>query len=133
MIAKFSSTTDTFPVVQGEYVSMELARRAGLNAAPVELGRAAGRYALLVERFDREPDGARRHVVTSLTILGLTALPEGRYATYADLVHRIRAQFVSADDALLELFRRVFFNVLVATPTTTGGTMPRSFGPLDCN
>ena len=27
LIAKFSSTSDTFPMVQGEFVAMELARR----------------------------------------------------------------------------------------------------------
>ena len=39
LIAKFSSSTDTFPVVQGEYVAMELAARAGIRAAPVGLTR----------------------------------------------------------------------------------------------
>ena len=40
LIAKFSSTTDTYPVVKGEFVAMELARRAGIEAAPVELASA---------------------------------------------------------------------------------------------
>ena len=39
LIAKFSSTTDTYPVVKGEFVAMELARRAGLDVARVELAR----------------------------------------------------------------------------------------------
>jgi serine/threonine-protein kinase HipA len=82
LIAKFSSTTDTYPAVQGEYVAMAVARRAGLDVAPVELTRAAGRRALLVERFDRDDHGHRRRVVSALTVLGLTSFPEGRYATY---------------------------------------------------
>ena len=112
LIAKFSSTTDTYPVVQGEYVAMELARRAGVNAAPVDLTRAAGRYALLVERFDRDPDGHRHQVVSALTVLRLTTFPEGRYATYVDLAHRIRAEFSHPDDMLRELFARISFNIL---------------------
>ena len=40
LIAKFSSTTDTFPVEQGEYVAMELAHRVGLKVARVELAQA---------------------------------------------------------------------------------------------
>lgn len=77
MIAKFSSVNDTFPVVQGEFVAMELARLCGLNVAPVELYHAAGRYVLGVERFDRGPDGSRHRVVSALTILGLTPFPGG--------------------------------------------------------
>ncbi len=57
LIAKFSSTTDTFPVVKGEFVAMELARRSGIEAAPVRLATAHGRDALLVERFDRPGEG----------------------------------------------------------------------------
>ncbi len=53
MIAKFSSSTDPYPVVKAEYVAMELARRAGLDAAPVELAQALGKDVLLVERFER--------------------------------------------------------------------------------
>lgn len=111
LIAKFSSTTDTYPVLQGEYVAMALAARCGLDVAPVRLVEAAGRRVLLVERFDRV-DGARRRVVSALTVLGLTAFPGGRYASYADLAHRIRADFVRSDDTLHELFSRIAFNVL---------------------
>jgi serine/threonine-protein kinase HipA len=37
LIAKFSSSTDTYSIVKGEYVAMDLARRVGLDVAPVEL------------------------------------------------------------------------------------------------
>ncbi|MGN6202588.1 MAG: type II toxin-antitoxin system HipA family toxin, partial [Solirubrobacterales bacterium] len=84
LIAKFSSTTDTFPVVKGEFVAMELARRAGLDAATVRLTSAHGRDALLVERFDRPGGGRRRAMVSALTMLGLDEMG-ARYASYADL------------------------------------------------
>ena len=47
LIAKFSSMTDTYPVVQGEFVAMTLARRCGLNVAPVSLVEAHKRHALV--------------------------------------------------------------------------------------
>lgn len=112
LIAKFSSTNDMYPVVQGEFVAMELARRVGLEVASVELTVAAGRKALLVERFDRTATGSRRRVVSALTILGLTPFPEGRYATYADLTHEIRAQFANPAATLRELFGRIAFNMM---------------------
>jgi len=112
LIAKFASSTDTYPVVQGEFLAMELARRVGLDVAPVELTSAAGRRALLVERFDRTAVGHRRRMVSALTIIGLTAFPEGRYATYRDLTHHIRRDFANPTDTLRELFGRIAFNIL---------------------
>ena len=112
LIAKFSSTTDTYPVVQAEFAAMELARRVGLDVAPVELTTAAGRHALLVERFDRTPARHRRRLVSALTILDLTSFPEGRYATYTDLTHRIRGRFANPTATLRELFGRIAFNMM---------------------
>lgn len=112
LIAKFSSATDTYPVVQGEFVAMELARRAGIDAATVELTRAVSRHALLVHRFDRDTTGCRRRVVSALTLLGLNTFPSGRYATYPQLSDQIRARFTEADSTLRELFARISFNIL---------------------
>jgi serine/threonine-protein kinase HipA len=112
LIAKFSSSTDRYSVVKGEFVAMELARRAGLEVARVELTEALGRDALLIERFDREPDGARRGLVSALTMLGLDEMG-ARYASYADLADLIRARFTEPVATLHELFARITFNILV--------------------
>lgn len=112
MIAKFSSVNDTFPIVQGEFAAMDLARRCGVNVAPVELRRAGGRHVLVVERFDRGPGGTRKRIATALTVLGLTTFPGGRYATYVALADAIRASFNEPDANLRELFSRISFNIL---------------------
>jgi serine/threonine-protein kinase HipA len=69
LIAKFSSSTDTYNVVKAEFVAMRLAARVGLTAAPVRLEQVAGKDVLLVERFDRLAHGRRlaapRHGVRS--------------------------------------------------------------------
>lgn len=111
LIAKFSSTTDTFAVVKGEFVAMELARRAGLEVAPVALAEALGRDVLLVERFDRPEEGGRRALVSALTILGLDEW-SGRYASYEALADEVRARFTDPRATLRELFSRLLFNVL---------------------
>lgn len=111
LIVKFSSTTDTYPVVKGEFLAMELARRAGLDVAPVTLTAAHGRDALLVERFDRPGGGSRRAMVSALTILGLDEAG-ARYGSYADLADQIRARFTEAKPTLRELFSRIVFNIL---------------------
>ncbi len=113
LIAKFSSTTDRFPVVKGEFVAMELARRAGLDVARVELIETMGRDVLLVERFDRDvTTGTRRAVVSALTMLSLDEMM-ARYASYADLAEIVRYRFVNAPATLRELFARITFNILV--------------------
>lgn len=111
LIAKFSSTTDTSPVVKGEFVAMELARRAGIDAAPVRLAKAHGRDALLVERFDRPGGGRRRAMVSALTMLELDEAG-ARYGSYADLADQIRARFTKPKATLRELFSRIVFNIL---------------------
>jgi serine/threonine-protein kinase HipA len=116
LIAKFSSTTDNYPVVKGEFVAMELARRAGLDTAGVSYLQVLGRDVLLVERFDREPGDSgflRRSTVSALTILELDAEREGRYATYYDLAEDIRKRFTEPETNLRELFARITFNILV--------------------
>lgn len=111
LIAKFSSTTDTYPVVKGEFLAMELARRAGLDVAPVRLTTAHGRDALLVERFDRPGRGRRRALVSALTMLELDEA-SARYGSYADLADLVRARFTEPKATLRELFSRIVFNVL---------------------
>lgn len=113
LIAKFSSSTDTFPVEEGEYVAMELARRSGLQVAPVELTSALGKRVLLVERFDRVPETEeQRGFVSALTMLGLNELA-ARHASYANLVQVIRSKFIDPGANLRELFSRITFNILV--------------------
>lgn len=113
LIAKFSSTGDAYPVVKGEYVAMELARRVGLDVAPVKLEQVLGKDVLLVERFDRPPGtGERRAVVSALTILQLDELL-ARYATYVALAQSIRERFSDPRRTLRELFGRIVFNILV--------------------
>jgi serine/threonine-protein kinase HipA len=114
-VAKFSSTTDTYSVVKGEYIAMRLAALAGLTVAPVQLLHAAGKDVLLVERFDRErvEEGWRRRaMVSALTILELDEM-QARYASYQDLAEAIRFRFADPNATLHELFARLTLNILV--------------------
>ena len=111
VIAKFSSMTDAYPVVKGELVAMELARRAGLNVATVELTHALGKDVLLIDRFDRPGTRGRRAMVSALTILELDEAG-ARYASYADLAQIVRSRFTDPLPTLRELFSRITFNIL---------------------
>ena len=114
MIAKFSSSTDTYNVVKAEYVAMRLAIRAGLNVAPVSLEHVSGKDVLLVERFDRaktKDNWTRRAMVSALTLFGLDEMM-ARYASFEDLAEIIRHRFTLPRATLHELYGRLVFNVL---------------------
>jgi serine/threonine-protein kinase HipA len=114
MVAKFSSTTDSRPVVKAEAVGMLMAGRIGIDVPRVEVVRANGKDVLLVDRFDRLPGGGRLMVISSLTVLGLRE-EESRYATYADLALAIRHP--GWDDAaaqLRQLFTRLVLNIAIS-------------------
>ena len=113
-VAKFSSSTDLYSIVKAEYVAMRLASLAGLDVALVKLVKFANKDVLLIERFDRVPNGdeyARKAMVSALTILGLNDMM-ARYASYETLAEIIRHRFTNPKAALMELFSRLVFNIL---------------------
>ncbi len=113
-VAKFSSSSDTYSVVKGEFVAMRLASLCGIRTAPVSLVHASGKDVLLVERFDRvkADDGwQRKLMVSALTMLGLDEMM-ARYASYQDLAEIIRYRFTDPSASLRELFARIVFNIL---------------------
>lgn len=114
LIAKFSSATDTYNMVKGEYLAMRLAAKSGLNVAPVRLECVAGKDVLLVERFDRvrtDQGWTRKAMVSALTLFGLDEMM-ARYASYQDLAEIIRHRFTSPKATLHEMFGRLVFNIL---------------------
>lgn len=113
-IAKFSSTSDLYSVVKAEFIAMRLAEKMGLNVAPVDLVRAAGKDVLLIERFDRIAAGEgwqRKMMVSALTLFGLDEML-ARYAGYQELAEIVRHRFTRPAATLRELFARLIFNIL---------------------
>ena len=113
-VAKFSSHSDVYNVIKAEFIAMRLAALSGLNVAPVQLVRAAGKDVLLIKRFDRilsDEGWTRKLMVSALTLLGLDEMM-ARYAGYEDLAEIIRHRFSDPRQTLRELFKRLVFNIL---------------------
>ena len=114
-IAKFSSTTDQYPVVRSEMAAMWLAGQCQIHVPTIRLLESLGKDVLLVERFDRvhEENGIKRRFMIS----GLTALQlhetESRLASYLDMTGFIRRHAKDADRDNIQLFRRMMFNILI--------------------
>jgi serine/threonine-protein kinase HipA len=114
-VAKFSSSSDIYSLVKGEYIAMRLADLAGLNVPSVRLVQASGKDVLLVERFDRVNVAGtwrRKAMVSALTMLELDEM-QARYASYQDLAEIVRIRFTRVSETLRELFARISFNILV--------------------
>lgn len=114
-LAKFSSTTDRFPVVRLEALALELARACGLEVPGFELIEVLGKDSLLVDRFDIVTDSStleRRHFFSTLTALGLDEM-EARYASYLDLADYLRRFAAAPVEQCRQLFSRMVFNILI--------------------
>ncbi|PCH55066.1 MAG: phosphatidylinositol kinase, partial [Legionellales bacterium] len=86
-----------------------------INVAPVQIQSVLGKDVLLIERFDRtykENNYNKKLLLSGLSILKLHEM-EARYASYIDLADIIRIQFYNSSDTLLELYKRLIFNILI--------------------
>lgn len=114
-IAKFSSTTDHYPVVRSELAAMWLAGQCNVQVPAVRMVESMGKDVLLVERFDRirtEAGTKRRFMISSLTALQLHET-ESLLASYLDLAGFIRRYAKDAGKDNSQLFRRMLFNILI--------------------
>jgi serine/threonine-protein kinase HipA len=114
-IAKFSSSSDHYPIVRSELAAMWLAGQCRIQVPAVRLVESLGKDILLVERFDRiyeEKDITRRMMVSALTALQLHET-ESRLASYLDLTGFIRRYAKDAVRDNAQLFRRMLFNILI--------------------
>lgn len=114
-IAKFSSTTDQYPVVRSELAAMWLAGQCGIQIPTVKMVESMGKDVFLVERFDRirtETSTQRRFMISGLTALQLHET-ESRLASYLDLAGFILRFAKDAVQDNFQLFRRMLFNILI--------------------
>ena len=110
-LAKFSSVRDQFDVVSLEAATMELARQAGVSAAPTKLVPCGVKKALLVERFDINTlTTGRNHLLSMQTLLKADGY---YYAGYRDLADIIRRVCSNPAGDLLKLFKQLVFNVML--------------------
>jgi serine/threonine-protein kinase HipA len=114
-IAKFPARDDTFPVCRIELATMRLAAECGLDVPPLNFREAFGRDIYLIQRFDRRRSGNaldRTPFASGLTLLGAHERDVGRHS-YADLAAALRQYGADPMKDLLELYRRMVFNILV--------------------
>jgi len=116
-LGKFSSVTDTRAYTKGEVLALQLARRAGIDAASARLVDSDGVSVALVRRFDRVRDpvtGAERRLlfVSAATLMTIASGDSGEYA-YTEIADVIRQRSADSAADLEELWRRIAFSILI--------------------
>lgn len=109
-IAKFPQADDSFPVMQWEAVALDLADRAGITTPEWRLEQVAGRYVLLLRRFDRQGQ-VRIPFLSAMSLLGCGDNEEHSYLELADALRQYGAR---AQEDCAQLWRRMVFNILVS-------------------
>ena len=111
-IGKFPSVADERPVTKGEVLAMQLAERAGIEAAGARLVDSDGTPVAIIRRFDRPPGGGRLMYVSAATMLGAEPGDPGEHA-YTELVDALRQYGVNPTADIEELWRRIAFSILI--------------------
>lgn len=111
-IAKFpSANQDTWNVMAWEKVALDLAAKAGIDVPVSRLLQLAGRHVLIVDRFDRTPEGRRIGYVSAKTMLEAA---DGERRSYPEIADVIETSSARPTEELLQLFRRIVFSVLIS-------------------
>lgn len=115
-IAKFPSGKDRKDVGAWEAVCLHLARLSGITVSDWKVERFNRDYhTFLTKRFDRKDDGRRLHYTSAMTQLGYTdGTDAASGASYLELVDWISRNCADVDGNLIELFRRIVFNIAVS-------------------
>ncbi|OZG69963.1 toxin HipA [Hahella sp. CCB-MM4] len=111
-IAKFPSQHDDVDIAAWEYLTYQLALKAGVQMAPCRIDKFnSHHHTFLTRRFDRTEAG-RLHFTSALTQLGYY---DGAYeASYLELAQFLTDQGANTKQDLVQLWRRIVFNIAVS-------------------
>lgn len=115
-VAKFPSIKDDINISRWEYFAIEMAKECGIQTADCRIITSKdSRDILLSKRFDRTEEGKRRHMASSLTLLGFNdGDGEGNGKGYLDIVDFLLSSgSTGMEKDLEELYRRVAFNICI--------------------
>ncbi len=112
-IAKFPSQKDEYDVGAFEKVVNDLAKMCGLRVCETKLEKYSDLGStFLVKRFDRNKD-KRIHFASAMNMLCKSdGLTDG--VSYLDIASFIKAHSIKPIDDLIELWKRIVFNMLIS-------------------
>lgn len=114
-IAKFPSKNDTIDKAAWEYLTYQLAIKAGIEMAECKIEKVNGAYhTFFTKRFDRM-NQERIHFSSAMTMTGNNEETiKSQPASYLDIVDFIQNYGCKVNENLHQLWRRVVFNIAVS-------------------
>lgn len=114
-IAKFPSKNDTIDKAAWEYVSYQLALKAGINMAESKISKVSGKYnTFFTKRFDRIKS-ERIHFASAMTMTGNNEdILRNTTASYLDIAEVIQQYGANVKEDLAQLWKRIVFNILIS-------------------
>jgi serine/threonine-protein kinase HipA len=111
LIAKFPSPQDQWDVVLWEFLSLRMARKAGIPVPGFRLEKVLGKNVLLLDRFDRTKEQFRIPFLSAMSMLGAS---DGERKSYIEIGEALRAYGASTSEDLMDLWRRIVFNIMIS-------------------
>ncbi|MEA1968255.1 MAG: HipA domain-containing protein [Thermodesulfobacteriota bacterium] len=111
LIAKFPSPKDEWDVELWEFLSLRMAKKAGIPVPGFRLVQVLEKNVLLLNRFDRTKNNLRVPFLSAMSMLGAS---DGETRTYLEIADAIQAYGANATQDLADLWRRIVFNVMVS-------------------
>lgn len=114
-IAKFPSKNDTIDKAAWEYLTFQLAIKAGIEMAECKIEKVSGTYhTFFTKRFDRMGQ-ERIHFSSAMTMTGNNEdTIKNQPASYLDIVEFIQNYGCKVNENLHQLWRRIVFNIAVS-------------------
>ena len=114
-IAKFPSKNDTIDKAAWEYLTYQLAIKAGIEMAECKMEKVSGTYhTFFTKRFDRMGQ-ERIHFSSAMTMTGNNEdTIKNQPASYLDIVEFIQNYGCKVNENLHQLWRRIVFNIAVS-------------------
>jgi serine/threonine-protein kinase HipA len=109
-IGKFPSVLDTRSVTRGEVLALQLAHRAGIDAAPARIVQLDNIPIAVITRFDRDAEHARIPYQSAASVLQASR-EEDR--SYTEIALALRSIGYTPILDIQQLWRRLVFNLLI--------------------
>lgn len=109
LVAKFPRRDDDVPVTRWEAVCLALAAKSGIAVPVHRLELVARQPVLILERFDRDI-----HRIPTMSMMTALGADDGDVRSYVDVAGVIRRDGSRPNEDLVDVYRRMAFNVLVS-------------------
>lgn len=114
-IAKFPSKNDLIDKAAWEFLSYQLALKAGINMSESKLYKVSGKHnTFFTKRFDRIKN-ERIHFASAMTMTANNEdILRDATASYLDIVEAIQQYGANVQEDLAQLWKRLVFNILIS-------------------